>query len=400
MPTAEPRPASSELHAFVALCGPRRWADRVAVLTDRGGGNSQSARATLQRHALELALARMADPAAAARATRTERRILAYAQEATRLAGRLPPGPRARLVSLLREGLVGEATLIPLFHTLRVAAMQRARGFTVHFAGLAEDGPHDLIIARDGQEAEVVCETVSAEDGRPVHRGDWCALVDMVNPDLRTWLAAHPGRYLLKMTLPDGLHGPARTAALHARISAMLAAQKRQDTSGEAVMKLDPLMLAGAQASLGTSLPASLRASFGHDAHLAVTGDPSGGSVFVMAARAGQENSIAAAVTRRMAAAAARLSGTRPGIVAMFVEDLQRGEWRVLRETLELEGAARRFLTKPEARPVLAISCASRMELFGLAPPDAAEGGELRFRNQAHPAAKLPAFLPAIASSV
>ncbi len=397
MPHADPRPAAADLGSFVALCGPRRWADRVAALNTLTASKSQAARASMQRHALELSLARMADPAAFAKATRADRRILTFAKEAARLASSLAPAPRARLVAQLRAGLADNATLIPLFHTLRVAALQRARGFTVHFAGLADDSPHDLIISKDGQEVEVVCETVSADEGRPVHRGDWCALVDMVNPDLRTWLAAHPGRYLLKMTLPEGLQGPERLAALYGRISGMLATQKRQDASTDVVMKLDPLMLAGAQAAL----PANLRANFGHEAHLAVTGDASGGSVFVMAARAGQENAIAQAVTRRMAAAAsARLTGRRPGIVAVFLDDVERAEWRSLRETLELEGAARRFLTDPAAKPVLALSVTSRMELFGLAPPDAVEGGELRFRNQAHPAAKHPSLLPAIASSV
>jgi hypothetical protein len=67
-----------------------------------------------------------------------------------------------------------------------------------------------------------------------------------------------------------------------------------------------------------------------------------------------------------------------------------RKSWRrrALRSTLELEGAARRFLTDPAARPLVAITCASRMELYGLAAPDAAPGGELRFRNPLHPAAK------------
>jgi hypothetical protein len=39
------------------------------------------------------------------------------------------------------------------------------------------------------------------------------------------------------------------------------------------------------------------------------------------------------------------------------------------------------------------------MELLGLAPPDAAPEGELRFRNPSHPAAKSPALAPAILSS-
>ncbi|HYI83137.1 MAG TPA: hypothetical protein VEX11_08005 [Acetobacteraceae bacterium] len=84
----------------------------------------------------------------------------------------------------------------------------------------------------------------------------------------------------------------------------------------------------------------------------------------------------------------------------MFLDDLDRTEWRLLREKLELEGAVRRFLTTRAARRVVAVSCASRFELFGAPPPDGAADGELRFRNQAHPAAKQPALAPAILSSV
>ena len=163
------------------------------------------------------------------------------------------------------------------------------------------------------------------------------------------------------------------------------------------MLKLDPLLLAGAQA--GTALPQHLRAQFGPEAHLAVTAGASGGSVFVMAARSGRENAVADAVVSRMrAVAAARLTGNAPGILSIFVDELDRAEWRSLRDTLQLEGAVRRFLTAPEARRVVAAACASRMELFGMAPPDAAPDGELRFRNPAHAAGKLPALAPAVTS--
>ena len=69
------------------------------------------------------------------------------------------------------------------------------------------------------------------------------------------------------------------------------------------------------------------------------------------------------------AIAPARLTGTRPGILAMFVEDTDRVEWRGLRDRLELEGEARQFLTHPEARRVVAVTCASRLELFGMPAP-------------------------------
>lgn len=399
MPPADALPDPSAMPAFVALCGGKRWEARLADLAGRTEGNSWTSRVAQQRHALELAIARLNDPARMARAGIAERRLCALVQEAVALAATLPAPRRTRLREQIAGWLSGEATLVPLFHLLRTAMLARSRGFAVEFTGLAQDTPYDLLIRREDAAAEVVCETLSAEEGRPVLRGDWFRVVDAVSPELQTWLAAHPGRYLLKVTLPEGLAGEEQRHALQQRIGALLAEEKRQDSCAQAVLKLDPLVLAGAQQA--GKLPARLREAFGPEAQLAVTADAGSGSVFVMAARAGQENAIAAAATRRMgAAAAARLTGERPGILAMFIDELDRAEWRALRETLDLEGATRRFLTTPAARQVVCVSCASRQEMLGAAPPDAAPGGELRFRNPGHPAAKLPGLAPAVLSSV
>jgi len=399
MPFADHRPDPAGIARFRALCGDRRWSARLADISRRAGTASLAGRVALQRHALELTLARLAEPAALEKASRAERCVIAFATEAVKLAETLPATSRKRLRARIEAGLTGEATLAPLFHLLRTAALARSRGFEVAFSGLAEETPWDLVVTREGQAAEVVCETISAEEGRQVHRGDWCALVDRINPELQTWLAAHPGRYLLKMTLPGGMATDAQVAELHGRISTLLSEQKRQDAGADAVLKLDPLVLAGAQAA-ARGLPAQLRAQFGEEAHLAVTAAADGGSVFVMAARAGRENAIAEAACRRMGEAAeTRLSGKQPGILAVLLDDLDRTEWRSLRERMDLEGATRRWMTEPSARRVVAVSCMSRLELLGVAPPDGAPEGELRFRNPGHPAAKSQALAPAILSS-
>ncbi|MBY0336946.1 MAG: hypothetical protein K2X11_10045 [Acetobacteraceae bacterium] len=401
MPERDQQPALVGLDAFLALAGPDRWRARVRDIGSRIRPESQTARAAQRRHALEIMLARLSNPGLLAKAGQSERRILDFAREAALLAEDLADGPRERLRALIGEGLEGEATLVPLFHLLRTAGLFRARGFEVRFDGLLHGTSHDLMVRREGSVAEVACETVSAEEGRPVHRGHWAQLVDRVNPDLQTWLAAHPGRYILKMTLPAGVSRDEQIGSLHERISAMLANHKRQDSSADAVLKLDPLVLAGAHAGMDPcrALPGTLRQQFGLEAHLAVTTDQASGSVFVMAARAGRENEISGAVKRRLATAAeARLSGKLPGILAVFLDDLEAAEWRNLRDTLELEGVVRRFLTEPAARPVVAVTCATRMELLGTA--DAAPDGELRFRNPAHPAAKAQGLEPAITSSM
>ncbi len=297
----------------------------------------------------------------------------------------------------LRAALTGGNTLVPLLHLVRTAARQRSRGFEVRFAGFEDNAPFDLLIRRDGVEAEIACDVVSAEEGRDVHRGAWVNLVDRVDPDLQTWLAAHPGRYILKLTLPQGLREEGGLAALHGRIRTMLEASRRADHDEAAVLRLDPLMLAASQADeLG--LMSTLRREFGHEAHLAVTA--AGGGVFVLAARAGRENEVAVALRRRMAAIApARLTGTRPGILAMFVEDTDRAEWQQLRDRLELESETRQFLAHPQSRRVIAVTCLSRIELLGFGSSDAADDGELRFRNPAHPAARTAALAPAVMSS-
>jgi hypothetical protein len=387
--------------AFIGIIGERVWADRMANLSRTIALGQYSGRALARQHAIELTLDRLRRGLNRPPST-AERCLLTLAGETAAMYQTLTADGRKRLRAELRAALSDGNTLVPMFHLIRTAMLQRSRGFAVSFAGLNDGAAYDLLLTRGGMQAEVACDVASAEDGRDVHRGAWVRLVDRVDPDLQTWLAAHPGRYLLKLTLPQGLRRePAdqdRLAALHTRIRDMLSAQRRADHDEAAVLRLDPLMLAAAQASeLG--LMNSLREQFGHEAHLAVTS--AGRGVFVMAARSGRENEVAAAMRRRMAALApVRLTGERPGILALFVEDTDRAEWRHLRDRLELEGEARQFLTQPGARRVVAVTCASRQELFGAIAPDGASDGELRFRNPSHPAAKAAALAPAVLSSV
>lgn len=399
------RAASASIDPFLSMIGMKRWASRLTEIRDLAASGPRAGQAIRQRHAIELTIEKLRG-ARQAPLTVTERLLQSIACEIPSVASGLTAAGRDRLMAWLQSCLDGHNTLVPVLHLFRTALLQRQRGFTVSFSGLEQEAPFDLLLKRDHSEAEVACDVINAEEGRGVHRGAWFRLADKIDPDLQIWLAAHPGRYLLKMTLPQGLRGGLHDedasrqtlAELHHRIRTMLQARSRQDHDEAIILRLDPLLLAGAQAE-DNGLVSSLRREFGPEAHLSVT--TSGGGVFVMAARAGRENEVATAIRRRLAAIApVRLTGERPGILAMFVEDTDRLEWRGLRERLELEGEARQFMTNPEARPVVAVTFVSRLELFGLGEPDAAPGGELRFRNPGHPSAGSPALAPAVMSSV
>jgi hypothetical protein len=382
---------------FTALIGKSVWRNRVAEIFDRIRKPTRTGKLTANRFAAECAIekARRGQPLSPA-----ETALVELATRLPVLHETLTETGKSRLGERLESALVGDQTIIPLLHLAYTAELQKSRGFEVSFTGLDDGTPYDLLIKRDGAEAEIACDSISAEDGRSVQRGAWTQLADRVDPDLQTWLAAHPGRYLLKMTLPKGLKPEADyLPALHTRINAMLAGARRSDFDEAAVLRLDPLLLAGAQATDTKLNPgniiAKLRREFGPEAHFAVT--EAGGSLFVMAARGGAENEVAGAVRRRLAAIApARLTGTRPGILAMFIDDTDQLEWRILREQLLLEGEARQFLTFPEAKPVIAVSCTSRFEFL----QTGAVEGDLRFRNPMHPAAKSVGLAPAILSTV
>lgn len=379
---------------FISWIGTACWDDRVAWIRARVQAGTRSGRLAAQRFLAESALEKSRRGLALSAA---ECALVELAARIPVLHRTLSAAGQARLREMVEAALVGEATLLPVLHLLHTAHLQEVRGFTIAYTGFEEATPFDLLISRDGMQAEIACDSVSAEDGHAVHRGSWTKLMDRIDPDLQTWLAAHPGRYLLKLTLPKGLKSDAEhLPALHERIRDFLTAAKRADYDEAALLRLDPLLLAGAQATDKTGgILAKLRRDFGPEAHFAAT--EAGTSLFVMAARGGEENDVAAMVRRRLAAIApARLTGTRPGILAICIADTDQIEWQSLRDKLLLEGEARQFLTFPEARSVIAVTFASRYEMTKAGAPE----GDLRFRNPLHPEAKSAALAPAVLSTV
>ena len=387
------------IERFVLFAGEAAWSARMAEIAARANAPNRRGAVLRHRHALERAIERLRSAEAAA-PTVAEQRLEAILAELLLATEQLSPAGLDRLRARLAAALSGEGRLVELLHLFRTAAMQRARGFTLTYAGLDEGSPFDLLLSRDGAEVECVCATVSAEVGRAVHRLAWAELCDRIEGQMKPWIEARPGRYLLKMTLAGGLRdrAAAQLDSLHGRVLAMLESGARLDQDGAAVLRIEPLVLGGNNAS-AEGLMARLRQEFGPEAHLSVSACAEG--VWAMAARAGRRNEVAAAVRVALdRLTPTRVSGARPAILALFIEDIDRPEWRVLMDSLELEGAARHYMTTGAAAPVVAVTCYSRMEMFGLSGPDAAAEGELRFRNPAHPAAKIPALALAIQSSL
>jgi hypothetical protein len=390
---------TAPLDGFVTMLGSADWSDRIAALTEAGRMPTRAGRAILQRHCIELTIERLRRMPLTRLPSAAERCIVADTAEAlSTLLGLSRPG-REQFLARLRASLVGQGCLVDTFHLLRIAAMRRSQGFQVQFAGFELGAPFDLLIRRGGVAAEIACDVLSAEEGRGIHRRAWLRLVDGLDRELQAWLRSNPGRYLMKMTLHGRLHD--EDDVLQAKVQTRIRNTLRHRTFSEgdvaATVRLEPLALPTANADEPSLMP-RLRHEFGPEAHLTVIS--AGGSVIALAARAERENDVATAVNRHLkAAASSRLSGQHPGVIALFIEDLDQLEWRLLRETLQLEGEIRQFMTHKVASCVAAVSCTSRLELFGMVSAGAEPQGEVRFRNPSHPSAKLEALAPAVSSS-
>lgn len=404
-----PIKALAPIEQFVLFVGEDIWTARLADIALRAATAKRYGGVLKQRHALELAIDRMrvydsrggpVPTGKAAAPSVAEQHLQDIVAELVAATQHLSAAGVDRLRGRLHAALRDDGSLVDVFHLFRSAARFQTHGFTLRFAGLEEGAPYDFLLTRDGVDVECVCATISAEAGRDVHRLAWAQFCDRVESQMKPWLKARPGRYLLKMTLAKGLRdGRADNLdRLHRRVVAMLEAGTRLDQDEVAVLRVEPLVLSANNTSID-GLMARLRKEFGPEAHLSVSACDDG--VWAMAARAGRRNEVAAVVRAYLDnLAPSRVSGTRPAILSLFLEEIDRGEWRGLRDSLELEGAVRHFMTTDGASDVVAVTCYSRMEMFGLSGPDAVEDGELRFRNPSHPAAKTAALAPAILSSL
>ena len=248
---AFPLPELAHLSDFVGIVGAPVWRERLAELQTRIAASNRQGSVLRQRHSLELALDRLLNRGPESRTkpplSAAETRLALIAAECVTLAKQLTPEGRERLRERLQAALSDDNTLIDLFHLLRTGALYRERGFSVFYAKLEELASYDLLLSRDDVEAECVCDTVSAEIGRDIHRVAWARFCDLAEANLKAWLEGRPGRYLLKMTLTRGLTDaePAMVTSLHDRLKTMLASGNRLDQDPNATLRLEPLSLAG-----------------------------------------------------------------------------------------------------------------------------------------------------------
>lgn len=350
-------------------------------------------RAIRRRYLLELAmeqLFRRLNKRGESRPLPEEYRVLASVAGAiAEIAEALPAKPRKELNARIAQGLTGEGSLVSVFHLAATAQRFVSLGFRVSFPDLAGKAPYDLLVEKGGQSAEVACVTVPADVGRAIHSGDWDQLVGQLDPALQSYVERRPGRYILKLSMPEGIAGSRGVTAIRDEVVRLLSDGTRVARSDTVVLKLDPLTLAPERLT-EDNLHRRLETQFGHTANLAISID--GESVFVVAARSGKPDDIARGVLTQIADVPRRFSGERPAMLFTLVDDLSPAEWVDLRDRMELEVAGRELLNRAENAPVHSVGFLSVPDLVTVDRPGFARHRSLWVVNPKHPQARAAEF--------
>jgi hypothetical protein len=376
------------IRQFMGLVGRPAWTARVRALENQIKRQPTLRHAIRRRYLLEMAFDQLDRRVRNRNETRALPEQSAALAEIAGVIGDaaeiLTKAGRATLQERLRAAFGDDGNLAEALHPFAVARRFLELGFTVAFPGLEKDTPHDLLVAKDGIDADVVCVAVGSDPGRAVNSDDWFQLIDLIDPALRAYVVDRPGRYLLKLSMPKGLSNAKAIPGIRDAVLDLLSQNQRSARAESVVMKLDPLSMPANRVDQET-LHQRLQAQFGPGASLAIGVD--GESAFAVAGRSGKPDNIAAGVLQQMVDVPRRFGGERPGLLFTLVDDVSAVEWTNLRDQMELEVAGRELLNRTENAPVHSVAFLSVADLVSAGPPGFARYRSLCVLNPKHPQA-------------
>ncbi len=386
MRTRTPRGA---MRRFMGVVGRRAWTARMRSLEAHIAGQPALRHVVQRRHLLEMAfdqLDRRVRRAGPDRPLPPQYAALAeiaglVGDTAEALNAKGEKALKARLAAALEDGGALSAAL----HPFAVARRFLQLGFSVSFPDLEDKAPYDLLVEKDGTAAEVVCVAVASDAGRSVDSADWSRLVGEIDGAMQAYVDGRPGRYVLKLSLPEGLAGDTGIADIRDAVVELLADNQRSARAESVVMKLDPLNL-GSDPISQDDLHQVLRAQFGPAASLAI--GMFGDSAFAIAGRSGKPDDIARGVLDQLVDVPRRFGGDRPGLLFTLVDDVSAVEWTSLRDRMELEVAGRELLNRAENAPVHSVAFVSVADMVTEGPPGFARHRSLCVLNPKHPQAR------------
>jgi len=170
---------------------PKAWRRRADSCAAQVKENPLSASYLNERFGLELAMARVrqhlkvthrlpdkngADPSI--------QRLYAFVAMLGRVFPGLSANAQNRLAGKIRGGLLDDVGLESTAFELHIGSHLLAMGFEIAWNDLEHGGGYDLLISKEGLEAEVECKSFSGDIGRQIHKRRLVQLGGLINEAL------------------------------------------------------------------------------------------------------------------------------------------------------------------------------------------------------------------------
>jgi hypothetical protein len=330
IPTATPA-LGAYVPRFLALGGEKLWAKRWRHLGEDFKRSPMLQKICSDYHWLELLLhdqsrsisahGQLAPPLIV-----EDIAVLHFIAMLLEVHARLTPAGKARLEGRVRAALSAETGFAALYLEMDIAHRLFNAGCDVEFPDLEGTAQCDLLFSNARVSGEVECKSLSADAGRKIHRKDFYRLLQPLEQYLLRRAQAG-AREVLLVTLKDRL--PSKTASQQRLRDAI------ERAASGAKSPIDGDFFSIQRQDFGPTLEAALSADrsafykacndrFGENVHVAGPMSDQGCSVVVMRSLLGDDTSRP--WLDAMEKAASQFSGTRPGFIAVQVNDVATHE--------------------------------------------------------------------------
>jgi len=322
-----------------------------------------------------------------------ELRLFSFAAMLVRVHAQLSSTAKRRMEGRVRSGLDGDNTLAGLAFELQSAANLMHRGVDIHWHDIESNGGFDFLARKDAIEVEIECKTFSADLGRKIHRRRHHQFIELIQPALMK--VEQP--IFVDVVLATRLHGSEVPALAHATTRAL---QTLKDIEGP-----DPYSIVLTQfdqadspfSDLSTITEDKIKEfvaqRFGSVNDNVVALMNAKGGVGLVAIRCQQPDEVVMGMHRQLKAAAAQLSGKRPGFVRAQMMDISAEEFRELFAAHEQPGNSigltallMRFFAGEQRRHVHTLSFSTHGEMVSHSAGINERGPAHYWVNRMHPA--------------
>ena len=311
---------------------------------------------------------------------------LAFACTFVRVHDQLSEEGRSKLVGRFRGALKGDGSLRGIYHELSVAGHLSQSGWSVRFTDLEGTERFDFLATKNRREVEIECKSISADQGRKIHRKEFRRLAVLVHSELQQILRSNNGIRLVRLEIQDRL--PTSDAKLK-KIARSLIEMIR---TGREVLSEDEYKLClefhnfnENQDYIDKKVAEFLRKTvqYPNSNHNFIVGVQHG--ICLISATSSRPDQVLTYIYKQLKRAHSQLSKNRAAVIWVNVEDISPDQWATLREGSGLQIMSSRYLAGPERQHICSLAFNSSGEVTTERTHTSEAGPLLHFDNSSSP---------------